>query len=416
MKNRIDARGTRRLSSGRLLLVTLFALALLPAAAARAQGGREPRRLFLVEDERGRDAYIDRTGKVVLSLAEGLDFTEYVRGGQLFWPGRLNEYEDERAGLGVERDGAGRRYRTRVSPGEFSDGLARFSFDTRPGARSLNVAYGFIDETGKVVIPPIYRHVQDFRDGRAMFDGEGGKRGYIDREGKVVIPPTYALTWGFSEGLAAACLKNDIKDNQCGYIDREGRAVHPFKLYAATHFSEGLALIGIDGVKMAYIDKTMRVVFNMKEGEYGGEFHEGLATIRVGVRGKYGYMNRTGRVVIPAEYDDARDFSEGLALVAKDEQYGFIDRTGKVVIPLRYAYGSSFSEGLAAVTVSRDWQVPGWGYIDREGRTRVEMNLDYAARFSGGLGAIDRVTDRQNIPDAYIDAQGRFVWEKPRRY
>ncbi|HEX5706676.1 MAG TPA: WG repeat-containing protein, partial [Pyrinomonadaceae bacterium] len=181
------------------------------------------------------------------------------------------------------------------------------------------------------------------------------------------------------------------------------------------HFSEGLALIGKDGVKMAYIDKSMRVVFNMKDGEYGGEFHEGRATIRLGVRGKFGYMDRTGRTVIPAVYDDARDFSEGLALVSRDGRYGFIDKTGKVVIPLQYFYGSSFSEGLAAVTTSSDWQVPGWGYIDREGRVRVPLKLDYAAPFSGGLGAIDRLTDRQNIPDAYIDPQGRLVWEKPRR-
>jgi hypothetical protein len=206
-----------------------------------------------------------------------------------------------------------------------------------------------------------------------------------------------------------------MTNSKCGYIDREGRTVHPFTLYGAMHFSGGLALVGFDGVKMAYVDKTMRVVFQMRDGEYGGQFSEGLATIRMGVRGKFGYMDRTGRVVIPPIYDEAREFSEGLALVSQEGRYGFIDKTGKVVIPLQYFYGSSFSEGLAAVTSSGDWQVPGWGYIDREGRVRVALNLDYAAPFSGGLAAIDRVTDRQNIPDAYIDAQGRFVWEKPAR-
>lgn len=254
---------SRRFLPGRLLLAATFALALLPAVAVRAQPpGQGPRRLFLVEDERGRrNAYIDRTGRVVLSLSGGLDFTEFVRGGQLLWPGRGDS--DESAGVAPV---AG-RYRTRVSPGEFSDGLARFGFDTRPGARSLNLAYGFIDETGRVRIPPRFRHVSHFREGRAMFEGEGGKRGYIDREGRVRVPPTYALTWGFSEGVAAACLENNINGNKCGYIDLEGRVLHPFTLYGATHFSEGLALVGIDGVKMAYIDKTMRVVFRMKDGE-----------------------------------------------------------------------------------------------------------------------------------------------------
>lgn len=382
----------------------LCALLIFSAAGARAQS-KEPRKLFLVEDERGFESYIDRTGRVVLALPDGPDFTESVRGG-LRWPGR-REDDGERSSVPS--------YRTRVGLGDFSDGLARFSFDLRPGARALHVAYGFIDETGRVVIPPVFRRVDDFRDGRAMFENEPGKRGYIDKTGKVVIEPVYRLTWGFSEGLAAACLENNVDDSKCGYIDRDGRVVHPFTLYAAMHFSDGLALIGIDGERTAYVDKSMRVVFRMKEGEYGGQFSEGLATIRMGVRGPFGYMDRTGKVVIPAHYDEAREFSEGLALVSKNGAYGFIDRTGKVVIPFQYFYGSSFSEGLAAVTTSSDWQVPGWGYIDRAGNVRVPLKLDYAAPFSGGLAGIDRVTDRQNITDAYIDAQGRTVWEKPAR-
>ena len=331
MKNRTDARGTGRPPSRRLLLVALLALALLPAGVARAQRGREPRRLFLVEGERGGYAYIDRTGRVVLPLAGGLDFTDYVRGGALLWPRRTYDGDEVAAG---ERDDS-RSFRTRVSPGEFSDGLARFSFDTRPGARSLNVAYGFMDETGKVVIPPIFRRVTDFHEGRAMFDGKDGKHGYIDREGKVVIPPTYALTWGFSEGLAPACLKNDIKDNQCGYLDREGRVVHAFDLSGALVFSEGLALLGIDE--------------------------------------QYGFIDRAGKVVIPLRYAYGSSFSEGLAAVtvSRDWQvagWGYIDREGRKRVEFNLDYAAPFNGGLASIDRVVDRQHIPDAYIDPQGR------------------------------------------------
>lgn len=359
---------------------------------------REPRKFFPVDEYEGT-LFIDRAGRVVLRPGQ-IDF------GGVSWHGIVAP-----PGARDERDGSARLSGRRIRIDDFSEGLARFGWDLRPGARLLTLAYGFIDGTGKVVIGPRFRSVEAFREGRAMFRGEGGRRGYIDRAGREVIPARYAYTWEFSEGLAAAC----VEDHKCGYIDRDGNAVVPFEFWAATRFSEGLALIGIDGVRMAYIDRAGRTAFEMRKGEYGGEFRGGLATVRVGLEGKYGYMDRAGRVRIPAQFDDARAFSEGLALVAKDGGYGFIDRAGRVVVPLKYAYASSFSEGLAAVTTARQRSEAGWGYIDREGRVRIPLGFDYAAPFSGGLAAVDRAGDGRTGTDAYIDARGRVVWEKKRR-
>ena len=55
-------------------------------------------------------------------------------------------------------------------------------------------------------------------------------------------------------------------------------------------------------------------------------------------------------MVIPAEYTEAWDFSDGLARVGKGGKYGFIDKIGKIVIPLEYnEVDYHFSDGLARV-------------------------------------------------------------------
>ena len=79
---------------------------------------------------------------------------------------------------------------------------------------------------------------------------------------------------------------------------------------------------------------------------------------------KYGFIDKTGKEVIPLKYDNAFDFSEGLALVWLNEKCGYIDKTGKEVIPIKYYNADSFSEGLASVRLNGKW-----GYIDKTGNS-----------------------------------------------
>ena len=40
--------------------------------------------------------------------------------------------------------------------------------------------------------------------------------------------------------------------------------------------------------------------------------------------GRYIFINKNGDIVIPIEYDDARSFSGGLAVVEKDGKWGIL--------------------------------------------------------------------------------------------
>ena len=127
--------------------------------------------------------------------------------------------------------------------------------------------------------------------------------------------------------------------------------------------SEGLARVEkgeYPNKKFGFIDKTGKVVIPLIY-DYAWHFSEGLAGVEK--NGKRGFVDKTGKVVIPLIYDDAGWFSEGLAEVGKNGKYGFVDKTGKVVVPLIYDYAYHFYNGEAEVSVDDEHF-----YIDKEGR------------------------------------------------
>jgi serine/threonine protein kinase len=68
---------------------------------------------------------------------------------------------------------------------------------------------------------------------------------------------------------------------------------------------------------------------NLKKYSFEGSFYEGLA--RVELNGKWGFIDKTGKEVIPLKYDWAGAFSEGLAAVELNGKTYYIDKTGKYV-------------------------------------------------------------------------------------
>jgi len=79
--------------------------------------------------------------------------------------------------------------------------------------------------------------------------------------------------------------------------------------------------------------------------------------------GKWGYIDRTGKVIIRPQFEDAYYFSEGLAAVKLGDKLGYIDKTGRFVIKPQFNHAWDFSEGLARVTIGgKD------GYINKTGK------------------------------------------------
>lgn len=57
---------------------------------------------------------------------------------------------------------------------------------------------------------------------------------------------------------------------------------------------------------------------------------------KVKENGKWGYIDQTGRTIIPIVFNDVGDFSSGIAKVKLNGKYGYYNRTGKEIIPAIY--------------------------------------------------------------------------------
>lgn len=82
---------------------------------------------------------------------------------------------------------------------------------------------------------------------------------------------------------------------------------------------------------------------------------------------RMGYRDRKGKVVIPPQFAEARNFSEGRAVVADRKWYkGFINAKGEPVIPHRFVWVTDFFNGVAFFHGTREDRGQK-GFIDRDG-------------------------------------------------
>lgn len=204
------------------------------------------------------------------------------------------------------------------SVGDFSEERAGVKLGT----------WGVIDEKGKQIVAPKYTSFYAFSDGRALVQ-QIRKWGFIDRNGKEIIPLKYDFANPFSEGLARV---NEFGKE--GFINTEGKVIIPLKYDSVKPFGEGLALVGSGNNPYHFIDKEGNTVFSLPDSLSGGVFNEGLAMVTNGYR--YGYIDKTGKIIIPLDYEFTIQFSEGLAAVKKNKKWGFIDKNGHTVIPFIY--------------------------------------------------------------------------------
>ena len=110
------------------------------------------------------------------------------------------------------------------------------------------------------------------------------------------------------------------------------------------------------------------------------EKSEKLSLYLVNIDGKWGYIDKMGKIIIDPQFDEALEFSEGLAVVKTNDKYVYIDITGKHIINQQCNSAYSFSEGLARMEIGGKW-----GFIDNTGAYVINSQFEDAKDFNEGL-------------------------------
>jgi hypothetical protein len=151
--------------------------------------------------------------------------------------------------------------------------------------------------------------------------------------------------------------------------------------------------------------------------------------------GKWGFIDRTGKVVVAPRFDQALEFSDGMGAVRVDKKWGYVDAAGELRIPPQFEdlfpvpfcgagalvydpSGVTFVNSSNKLVKAGKWErmqdcVNGvmavrlnnkWGYISTDGRVMVEPTLEAAGWFGDGLGSA-----KQDGKWGFVDQQGRWV-------
>ena len=321
-----------------------------------------------------------------------------------------------------------------------------------------NKKYGLIDEFGNEVLPCEYDTIHGLRKnfrivvkdslfGATNIDGKiikqctyadardvsckylamqlNDKWGFVDVEGNDITQYKYETIYDFNDTTFVAKYEGYF-----GLSDYKQNIIIPFK-YDEIHYKWDeecpVTIVKSGEFYGLYNSKNQQVL----ECEYGFMFpnSSGLITIKKQAQNyrdvrKALVEAETGKIIIPFDYMDMGDFSEGLVSVENlEEKLGYLDKTGKTVIPFVYEEAGNFSEGLAAVyqfsgymnTILGRVRTSKCGYINKEGQVIIPFQYKESfgidvCEFHDGL-AVQGVSNNNRfaLVFGYIDKKGNWV-------
>ena len=197
--------------------------------------------------------------------------------------------------------------------------------------------------------------------------------GYINSTGKVIVPATYNTALDFSDSLGGVF----NKDWKLGYINSLGKLVIPCKYEDGYSFQNGYALVEKDE-KGLVIDKKGKEykISNLFLSEFNC-VSDGLVIVTNG--GKKGYANLKDEIIIPIEFDEALIFSEGHAIAMKNNSLYLLDAKGNMK-EMEYVNAGNMTNGLIPVE-NKEGK---WGVINSNLEVIVDFKYDFIAQFSDG--------------------------------
>ena len=360
------------------------------------KGPQSSETLYPFWDKKGRVGWINRKGETIIAKKKYADYQPYhkyfVNGYVIVGGANLDKKKNEyKMNLGfMRRDGSFLTPMIYYHARDFSEGLAAVEIEKD----KLMSYWGYINERGEYAIMPQFDDASSFHEGLAFVTTkERDSCGYIDKRGKFIIKYPVegcSMEWieecYFVEGIAPAC-----NGKKWGYVDRKGNWVIEPNFNFACSFHDGWALVGYNRY-VNYVNQKGELMFKSPIFGNATQFHNGFATYDEPASSKVHIIDTNG-TLLGIKANDSFElrasvcktmelcqegiFSEGLGAFwfrVSTEKYksrlGYIDLTGRIVIPAQYKHAYMFIDGIALVQLEDE----SYAYIDKTGKKVFSFN------------------------------------------
>jgi WG containing repeat len=291
--------------------------------------------------------------------------------------------------------------------GKFCDGFAQVRFDStiiskqKLGNRQEKIAFWtYIDTQGRQIHAPVFQELRDFSEGMAAVRVRK-LWGYINTSGQWLIEPQFTEVGNFHEGIAWV---KAHKGQGYFYIDTQGNRLHPQTYAKAGNYRFGLAIVK-DQEKhlLGLIDLDGNWIAKPKY-YYIDEFdEEGFAKFKLSNEARFGLLNKKGKEILSAEYQEIDGFIDGRAIVKKNNKFNYIDTLGRHISKQWFDRVLIFNEGYAAAKYNNQW-----GYINQNCTWVIPPKYSSASGFYQSIARVSKKGEYQ-----FIDTLGQKLSVMP---
>ena len=262
-----------------------------------------------------------------------------------------------------------------------------------------NELYGLMDYQGNLVQAMEFEDIGACSEGRIGFV-QDGLAGFMDEQGNIVIKAQYEAATDFLSGISRVVFNEKV-----GAIRKDGSTLLPTKFKKITPVSEDFLFAEEDKKCLLYTaagKKVLSLTDRCAAATAGVEgFYNGLA--RVEKKGKFGFIDKKGKTVIPTLYDQTGVFSEDLCAVRVKGKWGYINKSGKVMVEPQFEQALTFKRKMARVKKNGKW-----GLIASDGKVLLPFQYEAIEEIQGGFivelagkkGFLDE-TRAERLPTGY---------------
>lgn len=175
----------------------------------------------------------------------------------------------------------------------------------------------------------------DFFNGMAMIKTEDGY-GYINESGEIVVPCEYADAWNFSDDVAIVYTvlgEEDPEESEWSVIDNKGKVLFSKKgteMWPESYsYYEGLLPVHTSSGRLALIDKTGKTVTRLKASNISSGIYNGMFVYYDEDEEKSGLMNVDGEVVMKPKFDYLQYNGKFIVGTPDYEKYYMYDTNGE---------------------------------------------------------------------------------------